>query len=50
MRSLKLFFVAKNGDWSLALRPPQVPPIVQKVLETAATLLADGLTPNQLRQ
>lgn len=49
-QSQKLFFVARNGDWSLALRPPQDATDSPEGLETAATLLADGLTPNQLRQ
>ena len=49
-QSQKLFFVAKNGDWSLALRPPEDATDSPEGLETAATLLADGLTPNQLRQ
>jgi Flp pilus assembly protein CpaB len=49
-QSQKLFFVAKNGDWSLALRPPQDATDSPEGLETAATLLVDGLRPNQLRQ
>jgi pilus assembly protein CpaB len=49
-QSQKLFFVAKNGDWTLALRPPEDATDSPEGLETAATLLADGLRPNQLSQ
>jgi Flp pilus assembly protein CpaB len=49
-QSQKLFFVAKNGDWSLALRPLEDANDSPEGLETAGTLLADGLNPNQLRQ
>ncbi len=49
-QSQKLFFVAKNGDFSLALRPSEDATDSPQGLETAGTLLADGLTPNQLRQ
>lgn len=49
-QSQKLFFVAKNGDWTLALRPPDKATDSPEGLETAATLLLDGLTPQQVRQ
>jgi Flp pilus assembly protein CpaB len=49
-QSQKLFFVAKNGDWSLALRPPEDATDSPEGLETAGTLLSDGLRANQLRQ
>jgi Flp pilus assembly protein CpaB len=49
-QSQKLFFVAKNGDWSLALRPPEDATDSPEGVETSATLLSDGLRKNQLRQ
>lgn len=49
-QSQKLFFVAKNGDWTLALRPPQDSADSSEGFESAGTLLLDGLNPNQLRQ
>jgi Flp pilus assembly protein CpaB len=49
-QSQKLFFVATNGDWALALRPPDDATDSPEGVETAGTLLFDGLNRNQLRQ
>jgi Flp pilus assembly protein CpaB len=49
-QSQKLFFVARNGDWALALRPPEDATDSPEGVETAGTLLFDGLNRNQLRQ
>jgi pilus assembly protein CpaB len=45
----KLFFVYRNGDWALALRPPDKATDGPEGVESAKTLLTDGLTANQLR-
>jgi Flp pilus assembly protein CpaB len=46
----KLFWVAKNGDWSLELRPAKDPADSPQGAETSFTMLVDGLNPSQLRQ
>jgi pilus assembly protein CpaB len=48
-QSQKLFFVQRNGDWMLALRPPDKATDSPEGVETAQTLLLDGLKGNQLR-
>ena len=47
--SQKLFFVAKNGDWSLELRPTKDPADSPESAEKEFTLLTDGMSPAQLR-
>ena len=49
-QSQKLFFVTQNGEWSLQLRPPTDAADSPEGVETAASLLADGLTRKQLLQ
>lgn len=44
----KLFFVMRNGDWSLQLRPTDEPADSPESVETVETVLADGLKPAQL--
>jgi pilus assembly protein CpaB len=44
----KLFWIMKNGDWSLELRPTKDPADSPESAEKDYTLLADGLTPPQL--
>ena len=44
----KLFWIMKNGDWSLELRPTKDPADSPESAEKDYTLLADGLTPAQL--
>ena len=46
----KLFFVQRNGDWSLALRAPDRATDSPEGFETALTLLTDGLNANRLEQ
>jgi pilus assembly protein CpaB len=46
----KLFFVAKNGDWSLQLRPATDATDSPESVETVETVLGDGLKPAQLQQ
>jgi Flp pilus assembly protein CpaB len=46
----KLFFVLKNGDWSLQLRPTLRPADGPNSVETIEGLLGDGLGPEQYRQ
>lgn len=46
----KLFFVMKNGAWTLELRPPTDPTDSPEGVETIASVLADGLSPAQLAQ
>jgi Flp pilus assembly protein CpaB len=46
----KLFFVAKNGDWSLQLRPAADATDSPESVETVETVLGDGLKPAQLQQ
>jgi Flp pilus assembly protein CpaB len=43
----KLFFVAKNGDFTLELRPPKDGTDSPEGFESAHTLLSDGLNPTQ---
>jgi pilus assembly protein CpaB len=47
-QSQKLFWIMKNGDWSLELRPTKDPADSPESAEKDYTLLADGLTPPQL--
>jgi pilus assembly protein CpaB len=44
----KLFWIMKNGDWSLELRPTKDPADSPESAEKDYTLLADGLSPAQL--
>ncbi len=44
----KLFFVMRNGDWSLQLRPTDEPADSPESVETVETVLGDGLKPAQL--
>lgn len=46
----KMFFVMKNGDWALQLRPVVDPADSPDSVETIESVLADGLGPNQFRQ
>jgi Flp pilus assembly protein CpaB len=46
----KLFFVMKNGDWSLQLRPTTDASDSPESVETVGSVLGDGLGPAQLRQ
>lgn len=46
----KLFFVMKNADWSLQLRPTTDASDSPESVETVGTVLGDGLGPAQLRQ
>lgn len=46
----KLFFVMKNGDWSLQLRPKSRPKDSPESVETVESVLADGLRPSQRAQ
>jgi Flp pilus assembly protein CpaB len=46
----KLFFVMKNGDWTLQLRPVKDPADSPESIETVATVLGDGLSKSQLDQ
>jgi len=46
----KLFFVLRNGDWSLQLRPQDDPADSPESVETVESVLGDGLKPEQLRQ
>jgi len=45
----KLFWMMKNGDWSLELRPTKGPSDSPESAEKAETILLDGLSPDQLR-
>jgi Flp pilus assembly protein CpaB len=47
-QSQKLFFVMKNGDWTLELRPVKDPADSPESIETVATVLGDGLSRAQL--
>ena len=49
-QSQKLFFVMKNGDWTLELRPVKDPADSPESIETVATVLGDGLSRAQLDQ
>jgi Flp pilus assembly protein CpaB len=44
----KLFWIMKNGDWSLELRPTEDPADSPESAEKEFTLLTDGLSPAQL--
>lgn len=46
----KLFFVMKNADWSLQLRPVVDPADSPESVETIESVLGDGLRPNQFLQ
>ena len=46
----KLFFVIKNGDWSLQLRPVTDAEDSPGSVETLESVMGDGLKQNQLRQ
>jgi Flp pilus assembly protein CpaB len=46
----KLFFVIKNGDWSLQLRPVTDAEDSAGNVETLESVMGDGLRQNQLRQ
>lgn len=46
----KLFFVMKNGEWTLELRPPTDPTDSPEGVETIGTMLTDGLSPVQIAQ
>jgi Flp pilus assembly protein CpaB len=45
----KLFFVQKNADWALELRPTDDPANSPESVETVGTVLVDGLKAPQLR-
>jgi Flp pilus assembly protein CpaB len=49
-QSQKLFFVMKNGEWTLQLRPVKDPADSPESIETTATVLADGLSKSQFDQ
>ena len=46
----KLFFVMKNGEWSLELRPKNKPKDSPESVETVESVLGDGLRPFQRAQ
>ncbi len=46
----KLFFVTKNGDWSLQLRPPVNAEDSPESVETLESVLGDGLKQSQFLQ
>lgn len=46
----KLFFVMRNADWSLQLRPTTDASDSPESVETVGSVLGDGLGPAQLRQ
>lgn len=48
-QSQKLFWIMKNGDWSLELRPTKDPADSPESAEKEFTLLTDGMSPAQLR-
>jgi Flp pilus assembly protein CpaB len=45
----ELFFVQKNADWALQLRPSDDPADSPESVETVGTVLVDGLKASQLR-
>jgi len=49
-QSQKLFFVMKNGEWTLQLRPVKDPADSPESIETMTTVLGDGLSKSQLDQ
>jgi pilus assembly protein CpaB len=46
----KLFYVMKNGEWTLALRPPVRAADSPESVEVVETVLGDGLRPRQYQQ
>ena len=46
----KLFFVMKNGEWTLTLRPPVRAADSPESVEVVETVLGDGLRPRQYQQ
>jgi pilus assembly protein CpaB len=48
-QSQKMFWIMKNGDWSLELRPTKDPADSPESAEKEFTLLTDGMSPAQLR-
>jgi Flp pilus assembly protein CpaB len=46
----KLFYVMKNGEWSLILRPPVRSADSPESVEVVETVLGDGLRPRQYQQ
>jgi Flp pilus assembly protein CpaB len=46
----KLFWIMKNGDWSLVLRPTDDPADSPETLESSLSLAGDGVTSAQLRR
>jgi Flp pilus assembly protein CpaB len=46
----KLFWIMKNGDWSLELRPTDDPADSPESSESAGTLLGDGLSNSQINR
>jgi Flp pilus assembly protein CpaB len=44
----KLFYVMKNGDWTLQLRPVKDPADSPESVETVGTVLGDGLSRTQI--
>jgi len=50
VQSQKLFFVMRNGDWTLQLRPVKDPADSPESIETVGTVLGDGLSKTQLDQ
>lgn len=49
-QSQKLFYVIKNGDWSLQLRPAVDSTDSPESVETIESVLGDGLKPRQFQQ
>jgi len=49
-QSQKLFFVMKNGEWTLQLRPVKDPADSPESIEKMTTVLGDGLSKSQLDQ
>jgi pilus assembly protein CpaB len=47
-QSQKLFWIMRNGEWSLELRPTDNPADSPESIESAFTLLIDGFTRSQL--
>jgi Flp pilus assembly protein CpaB len=47
-QSQKLFYVMKNGDWTLELRPVKDPADSPESIETITTVLGDGLSQAQI--
>jgi Flp pilus assembly protein CpaB len=49
-QSQKLFYAMKNGEWTLALRPPVRSADSPESVEVVETILGDGLRPRQYEQ